>query len=76
VSSLEARRKIDVLLSEFTVVVGAEIRLPGLLAGPLGRLKINAAFDTFILPFLGLIFLPWTTPMYAIVFPVVGFDWL
>jgi len=31
---------------------------------PWGRLKINAAFDTFIWPFLGLIF------------PIYGLDWL
>lgn len=43
---------------------------------PWGRLKINAAFDTFIWPFLGLIFLPWTTLMYTLIFPVYGLDWL
>jgi len=43
---------------------------------PWGRLKITAAFDTFLWPFLGLIFLPWTTLMYTLVFPVVGFDWV
>ena len=25
---------------------------------------------------LGLIFLPWTTLMFVIIFPIVGFDWL
>lgn len=25
---------------------------------------------------MGLIFLPWLTLMYVIVFPVVGFDWV
>jgi len=41
-------------------------------------LRINAAFNTFIWPLLGLIFLPWTTLMYVIVFPggVTGWDWL
>ena len=41
-------------------------------------LRINAAFNTFIWPLLGLIFLPWTTLMYLIVFPggVNGWDWL
>jgi hypothetical protein len=43
---------------------------------PWGRLKITAAFDTFIWPFLGLIFLPWTTLMYTLIFPIVGFDWV
>lgn len=44
---------------------------------PWGRLKVVAAFDGWILPLLGLIFLPWTTLMYALVFPVYGvFDWI
>lgn len=39
----------------------------------------SAAFDTFVLPLLGFLFLPWTTLMYALVVPldgVVGWDWL
>jgi hypothetical protein len=38
----------------------------------------NLAFDTFIWPFLGFLFLPWTTLMYVVVFPggVDGFDWV
>lgn len=39
----------------------------------------EAAFDTFLWPFLGFIFLPWTTVMFVIVAPagnVAGFDWL
>jgi hypothetical protein len=44
---------------------------------PFGRAKVFAAFNGWILPLLGLIFLPWTTLMYVIVFPVFGvFDWL
>jgi hypothetical protein len=36
------------------------------------------AFGTFIWPLLGLIFLPWTTLMYVLVFPggIEGLDWL
>lgn len=36
------------------------------------------AFNTFILPLLGFLFLPWTTLMYLVVFPhgIVGFDWI
>jgi hypothetical protein len=36
------------------------------------------AFDTFFWPFLGFVFLPWTTLMYVGVAPggVAGFDWL
>lgn len=29
--------------------------------------RVNAAFDTFIVPLLGLIFLPYTTIMYVLV---------
>lgn len=51
---------------------------------PYGRLKIAATFNTFLWPFLGLIFLPWTTLMYTLVYTpgvgpwsgIVGLDWL
>lgn len=46
---------------------------------PGGRIRIFAAFNTFIWPLLGLIFLPWTTLMYVIVWGpggLIGFDWL
>jgi hypothetical protein len=46
---------------------------------PFGQLKVNAAFNTWVWPLLGLIFLPWTTLMYVIVVGpggLVGFDWL
>ena len=39
---------------------------------------VDAAFDTFIWPFLGIIFLPFTTLMYVILYRgggLVGFDW-
>ena len=46
------------------------------IAGP----RVNAAFDTFIVPLLGLIFLPYTTIMYVLVWNPVGgvhgWDWL
>jgi hypothetical protein len=36
------------------------------------------AFDTFIWPLLGFLFLPWTTLVWVLVFPggVDGFDWV
>lgn len=43
---------------------------------PAGQLRINLVFNTFIWPLLGLIFLPWTTLMYVLIFPIGGFDWL
>jgi hypothetical protein len=42
--------------------------------------SVNAAFDTFILPLLGLVFLPFTTLMYVILWTpgigVTGSDWI
>lgn len=40
---------------------------------------VDAVFDTFILPLLGLIFLPFTTLIYVLLdappFGIEGFDW-
>ena len=40
---------------------------------------VGAAFNTFLLPLLGIIFLPFTTLIYVIVYTptvgIVGFDW-
>ncbi len=38
----------------------------------------NLAFQSFIWPFLGFLFLPWTTLMYVGISPggIVGFDWI
>ena len=38
----------------------------------------SAVFGSFLLPFLGFLFLPWTTLMYALTAPggIVGFDYL
>jgi len=38
----------------------------------------DATFDTFLLPLLGVVFLPWTTFMYVLVAPggVNGFDYV
>ena len=44
-----------------------------------GRFLMNQAFQGWLLPLLGFIFLPWTTLMYALVYGVngiVGFDWI
>lgn len=39
---------------------------------------ITNLFQIWIWPFLGLIFLPWTTLMYMVVAPgsIIGFDWI
>lgn len=37
--------------------------------------KVDLAFDTWVWPLLGLLFLPWTTIAYVLVWsPVVGVD--
>jgi hypothetical protein len=43
---------------------------------PFGQLKVAAAFNGWLIPILGLIFLPWTTLIYTLVFPVFGLDWV
>ena len=44
------------------------------------QVRVAAAFATFNFPWLvgilGLIFLPWTTLMYVLIFPLNGFDWV
>ena len=37
----------------------------------------NTAFTSFLWPLLGLIFVPWTTLIYMVVFPggLTGFEW-
>ena len=44
----------------------------------LNPVRWQLAFDTFIWPLLGFIFLPWTTLMYVLVVPggLVFFDWI
>jgi hypothetical protein len=46
------------------------------LVGP----RVNAAFNNFLVPLLGFIFLPYTTIMYVLVWSpgigVVGWDWI
>jgi hypothetical protein len=43
-------------------------------------LRFDLAFNGFIWPFLGLVFAPWTTLMYVLVWSpvtgVYGFDWV
>jgi hypothetical protein len=42
--------------------------------------RVTAAFNQFNFPWLvgiaGLIFIPWTTLMYTIIFPLNSWDWL
>jgi hypothetical protein len=42
-------------------------------------LVVQSTFQTWIWPLLGLIFLPWTTLMYLLVYGangIIGFDWV
>jgi len=46
---------------------------------PAGQIRINQAFDTWFWPLLGLVFLPWTTLTYSVVYGangMLGFDWV
>jgi hypothetical protein len=40
--------------------------------------RINHTFTNIIWPLLGVLFVPWTTLMYVIVYPhgITGFDWV
>ena len=63
-------------LAALLVVLGPRIGI--LIWWLTDQARWNLAFDTFIWPFLGFIFLPWTTLMYVLVFPggIDGFDWV
>ena len=44
-----------------------------------GRVMMNLAFQGWLLPLLGFLFLPWTTLTYVLVYGlngIVGFDWV
>ncbi len=60
-----------------TLIAGAP-RLAFLLWWLFQPVRIDATFETWLWPLAGLIFAPWTTIMYVIVFPagITGFDWL
>lgn len=61
----------------FTVLVVFGPRLGIIVWGLASPARWDAAFDTFVWPLLGFVFLPWTTLMYVSVAPlgVTGFDW-
>jgi hypothetical protein len=42
---------------------------------PATAFKAHAAFESWWLPLLGWIFLPWTALVWAIFYPVSGFEW-
>ncbi len=58
------------------VLLGPRVGLLLFWLFPYGQIRFSLAFNSFIWPFLGLLFLPWTTLMYVIIFPITGFDWI
>ncbi|MFA9404458.1 MAG: hypothetical protein ACERKX_01470 [Anaerolineales bacterium] len=62
----------------FTVLVFLGPRVAGIIWWLIQPARWNLAFDTFIFPILGIIFLPWTLLMYVIVAPggLTGLDWV
>ena len=64
----------------FTALVFFGPRLGFLVYWLLAPLKVNTAFAGLTFPFLvsllGLIFIPWTTLMYVIIFPLNNWDWI
>jgi hypothetical protein len=43
---------------------------------PAFRASWELAFDSWFIGLVGWIFVPWTTLMFVIVYPVDGFDWI
>jgi hypothetical protein len=60
----------------FSVIFFFGPRLGFLVYWLIAPLRVTTVFNTFIWPLLGLIFLPWTTLMYVLIFPIVSFDWV
>ena len=62
----------------FVVLLTLGPRVGGIIWWLFQPARWNLAFESALWPILGIIFLPWTTLFYMIVFPggVVGIDWL
>ena len=62
----------------FILLVLLGPRFAGAMWWLLSPARFNLAFPNIIFGILGLVFLPWTTLMYIIVFPggIAGWDWL
>lgn len=61
----------------FTILVFLGPRAGILVWWLFDQTRWQRTFENFLWPFLGFIFVPWTTLMYVLVFPggVTGFDW-
>ena len=62
----------------FALLLAGAPRAAFLLWWLVAPVRMQNTFTTFIWPLVGVIFAPWTTIMYAAVFPggIVGFDWV
>ena len=60
----------------FTTLVFLGPRAAILIWWLINPVRWQATFSSFIWPLLGFLFVPWTTLMYVIVFPITGFDWI
>jgi len=62
----------------FTTLVMAGPRLALIIWWLFSTSRFNAAFNAIIWPILGIIFAPWTTLMYVILYQggITGLDWL
>ncbi len=62
----------------FFLLIGLGPRIAGVFWWILEPRPWNLAFDSVIWPILGIIFLPWTTLIYLMVFPggIAGLDFL
>jgi hypothetical protein len=62
----------------FVALIGAGPRIAGVIWWLLEPSRWSQPFDSAIWPILGIIFLPWTTLLYLIVFPdgISGLDFL
>jgi hypothetical protein len=64
----------------FVALVFFGPRLGFLIYWLIAPIRVSAAFAAFNLPWLvgilGLVFIPWTSLMYVMIFPVNGYDWI
>ena len=62
----------------FASVMAGAPRVAFMLWWLLQPVRITNMFDTFVIPLLGVIFLPWLTLVYVIVAPggIQWFDWI
>jgi len=62
----------------FTILLFLGPRFAGIVWWLIQPVRWGLAFDSYIFPILGIIFVPWTTLMYVLVAPggVTGLEWV